>query len=120
MKRKYAEDYRTEKNVIDSSGNKNIQYFYDGSRVIMEADSTGSITSHNLYGTHLAGRSVPGEDYYYLYNAHGDVVMLLDAGTGAVSGTYCYDAFGNVILETGTPDNSVTYAGYQYDEETGL
>ena len=115
-----AEDYRTGKNVIDSSGNKNIQYFYEGNRVIMEADSSGCITSHNLYGAHLAGRSVPGEEYYYLYNAHGDVVMLLDSATGTVVGTYRYDAFGNVILETGTPDNSVTYAGYQYDEETGL
>jgi len=115
-----AEDYRTGKNVTDSNGIKNIEYFYDESRVIMEADGAGTITSHNLYGTNLIGRSVQGEDYHYLYNAHGDVVMLLDAATGTVAGTYRYDAFGNVILETGTPENSITYAGYQYDEETGL
>jgi len=85
----------------------------------METDGESNII-HNLYGTKLIGRSVQGEDYHYLYNAHGDVVMLLDAATGTVAGTYRYDAFGNVILETGTPENSITYAGYQYDEETGL
>ncbi len=31
---------------------------------------------------------------YYLYNAHGDVVRLTN-GSGAVTKTYNYDAFGN-------------------------
>jgi len=34
--------------------------------------------------------------------------------------TYQYDAFGTLIQKTGNADNSITYAGYQYDYETGL
>lgn len=29
-------------------------------------------------------------------------------------------AFGNIMESTGNVDNNITYAGYQYDEETGL
>jgi RHS repeat-associated protein len=37
-----------------------------------------------------------------------------------VDATYYYDAFGNIIESTGDVNNNITYAGYQYDEETGL
>ncbi|NLP45408.1 MAG: RHS repeat-associated core domain-containing protein, partial [Peptococcaceae bacterium] len=33
---------------------------------------------------------------------------------------YYYDAFGNILESTGDVNNNITYAGYQYDEETGL
>ena len=53
-----------------------------------------------------------------LYNAHGDVVTLLS--DGVVAAAYCYDAFGNIKEQIGEVNNSILYAGYQYDEETGL
>lgn len=34
--------------------------------------------------------------------------------------TYDYDPFGNVITKTGSLSNSYLYAGYQFDDETGL
>ena len=34
--------------------------------------------------------------------------------------TYRYDAFGTLIEANGEADNSITYAGYQYDVESGL
>ena len=46
--------------------------------------------------------------------------MLLDAAAGAPAGTYGYDAFGTLVSQTGDVDNSILYAGYQYDFETGL
>ena len=58
--------------------------------------------------------------YYYLYNGHADVTALLNATTGVIDGTYYYDAFGNILSQTGTADNSIRYSGYQYDPETGL
>ena len=33
---------------------------------------------------------------------------------------YRYDAFGTLVEVTGDADNSITYAGYQYDKESGL
>ena len=62
---------------------------------------------------------VETESYYYLYNAHGDVTGLIDA-EGKLAATYDYDAFGTIIAETGTANNSVKYAGYQHDKETDL
>jgi len=65
-----------------------------------------------------------------MYNGHADVTALLDATTGTTRATYYYDAFGNIQeqkyysasgIETTTPiNNSIMYAGYQYDKETGL
>lgn len=115
-----AEDYRIGKRVKDDKGIKNTHYFYEENRVIIETDGVGNITSHNLYGANLISRSTQEKSYYYLYNAHGDVVMLMNTATGTIAGTYRYDAFGNVIIRTGDTDNSITYAGYQYDEESGL
>jgi len=39
---------------------------------------------------------------------------------GEIRGTYYYDAFGNIIETSGNTDNPIRYAGYMYDEETGL
>ncbi len=55
----------------------------------------------------------------YMYNGHADVTALLNQD-GIVTATYYYDAFGNIIEQTGNANNSITYAGYQYDGETGL
>ena len=54
-----------------------------------------------------------------MYNSHADVTALLDS-TGAIVATYYYDAFGNIVEQTGNVNNNITYAGYQYDKETGL
>jgi len=58
--------------------------------------------------------------YYYMYNGHADVTALLNAQTGNTDATYYYDSFGTVLSQTGNVSNSYLYAGYQYDEETGL
>lgn len=65
-------------------------------------------------------RSVDGESYYYMYNGHADVTALINAATGTVDATYYYDAFGNITESIGNVNNNITYAGYQWDEETGL
>ncbi len=55
-----------------------------------------------------------------MYNGHADVTALINADTGVVEATYYYDPFGNILESTGSVNNNITYAGYQYDEETGL
>lgn len=95
------------------------RYLYEYDKVTLETDSSGNQTARNVYGINLLMRSSDGQTCYYMYNGHGDVTSLLDSGTGAITGTYYYDAFGNILDHTGTA-SSITYAGYQYDEETGL
>ena len=70
------------------------------------------------------GSSAP-EEYYYMFNAQGDVVALVD-GTGKVVVEYSYDAWGQPLTITGSMKdtlgkaNPLRYRCYVYDEETGL
>ena len=114
-----AEDYRITKQVMDSDGEKFTRYFYEGNHVVLEADESGKITAHNTYSINLIGRTVGEEGYYYFYNAHGDVVKLIGIQSEEEI-LYRYDAFGTLVEVTGDADNSITYAGYQYDKESGL
>ena len=67
-------------------------------------------------------RTADGQSYYYMYNGHADVTALINAATGNIDATYYYDAFGNIVESNGVAKdkNSILYAGYQYDKETGL
>ncbi|MDQ2087854.1 RHS repeat-associated core domain-containing protein [Herbivorax sp. ANBcel31] len=47
-------------------------------------------------------------------------ITAINTSTGEIAATYYYDAFGNILESTGDVDNNITYAGYQWDEETGL
>jgi RHS repeat-associated protein len=96
------------------------RYLYEYDKVILEGNGSGNQIARNLYGINLLMRTVDGESYYYMYNGHADVTALVNAATGEVAATYYYDAFGNILESTGDVNNNITYAGYQYDEETGL
>jgi RHS repeat-associated protein len=56
---------------------------------------------------------------YYVYDVHGSVRALTDA-TGAVTDTYDYDAFGNLIHSTGTTPNNYLFTSEQFDTDLGL
>jgi RHS repeat-associated protein len=56
--------------------------------------------------------------YYYLYNAHGDVVQLAD-DNGEVTKDYRYDAFGVEIGKDENDANPWRYCGEYFDVETG-
>ncbi len=67
------------------------------------------------------GLQYNGNIYYYLLNAQGDVISMLDS-TGATAASYEYDPFGNIISATGpmAEANPLRYRGYYYDRETGF
>jgi RHS repeat-associated protein len=56
---------------------------------------------------------------FYGYDGHGSVRFLMDK-TGAVTDTYDYDAFGNLINQTGTTPNNYLFAGEQFDSALGI
>jgi RHS repeat-associated protein len=56
---------------------------------------------------------------YFVYDGHGSVRALTDA-SGAVTDTYDYDAFGNLIHSTGTTYNNYLFAGEQFDPDLNL
>ena len=62
-----------------------------------------------------------GTMYYYVLNLQGDVISIISRW-GSTEGRYTYDAWGNIIAQSGdiASINPVRYRGYYYDSETGL
>ena len=112
------EGLRVEKKV----GTEVTTYLYEYQKVVAEFDGSGNMKSKNVVGINLISRTVDGEKLYYMYNGHADVTALIDSQGNVVS-QYYYDAFGVPVAgmtNEGDVDNPFRYAGYQYDEETGL
>jgi RHS repeat-associated protein len=56
---------------------------------------------------------------FYLYDGHNSVRSLTDP-TGAVTDSYEYDAFGNVVHSSGSTPNNYLFSGEQFDPDLGL
>ncbi len=113
----YGDGLRASKTV----GTQKTQYIYLNGRVIEELDADGNTKARNIWGTNLLFRELEGDiksHGYYYYNNHGDVVEIKDQ-SGQTLNTYKYDIWGNIVSKTGEFDNPYTYAGGQYDEESG-
>ena len=54
-----------------------------------------------------------------VFDGHGSV-RFLTSSTGAVTDTYDYDAFGNLIASTGSTPNNFRFAGEQFDPLLGI
>ena len=121
---------RTRKTV----GNTVTDYYYNGSLLIgivqTTTNSDGSTeTSIQRFSYDANGQVIAvnynGTYYYYLRNAQGDVVKLIDK-TGSTVVEYTYDSWGKLLSTTGSlaetfgTEQPFRYRGYVYDEETGF
>ena len=73
-----------------------------------------------VYESSTKARSV----YYYILNAQGDVMSLMNS-SGSIVADYTYDEWGRTISITGSNTtmgsiNPLRYRGYIYDRDTGL
>jgi RHS repeat-associated protein len=119
----YDEQGRRIRSVV---GDVTTNYVYDGTsnRVLYETNASNQMTCYYTYtagGQLLSMTRVGGETYFYHYNAHGDVITVTDTQQNTVA-TYTYDAWGNILSQSGSfaDENPYRYAGYRYDKETGL
>ena len=85
----------------------------------------GTNTLQFVYGNGLSSVVYNGTEYWYVFNAQGDVIGLIDAN-GSYVVEYTYDSWGKLLSKTGTladtlgTINPFRYRGYIYDEETGF
>ncbi len=118
----YTYDHEGKRSSITTTSGTTY-FHYSGDKVIYETDASNNITAEYTYDPlgNPATMTKNGVTYYYHLNGHGDVVALTD-GSGNIVAEYSYDAWGNIISQTGTmaADNPLRYAGYRYDEVTGL
>ena len=90
---------------------------------VAELDGSGQVVSRFVYGTRV---NVPdymerGGAVYRLVTDHlGSVRAVVDTATGAVVQWTAYDAWGNVLADSGTGFQPFGFAGALKDSATGL
>ena len=100
-------------------------YYYNGSVLIgMQRGQTKYLFSYDAAGNVVSVKH--GDDeYYYLRNAQGDIVKLIDE-SGVTVVEYTYDTWGKKVTTTGSLAGTLglfqpfRYRGYVYDWETGF
>jgi RHS repeat-associated protein len=93
-------------------------------QVLEELTVTGgttNLTKTYAYGLNLYNQRVAGSGVVSFYGSDGNGnIRYLTDSSGAISDTYNYDAFGDLIASTGTTDNTYRYTGEQYDANLGF
>ena len=129
--------------IVDEDGTQNIEYEYnargirvaeiiDGvetrfliddlrpyAQVLEEYDAAGNVQTSYTYGYDLISQQQGAEELFYHVDALGSS-RVLTSESGGVSNTYNYDAYGNLIQQVDSEENSYLFAGEQRDFETGL
>jgi RHS repeat-associated protein len=104
-----------------SHGGQVNRFGYDGPAVHLDLDADNHVTaSYTTTGTTAALEieHADGTQLYPLIDGIGSVTALTDS-TGAVTGRYRYDSFGNPAA--GNPgEDRYTFTGQSYDRATGL
>ena len=102
-------------------------FLYDGGSIVAELDSSGSASAVNTWGAggllaqQKMGSGGSGSSVY-TFDVQGNVAQRLDA-SGAVQGSYAFDAWGKRTTTDASPDPYCGYGGqwgYYTDSESGL
>jgi RHS repeat-associated protein len=98
------------------------RYVYDFEDILLEYDGANTLLARYTHGPRIdepIAVTRGSSTYFYHADALGSVSELTDSG-GAVAKSYIYDSFGSVLDQSGTVENSYTYAGRELDSESGL
>ena len=112
------EGIRTQQTSASQSTHYLVDQNRDYAQVLAEYNSTGLHTSYS-YGDDLISQTRSTSPsttttHYYHYDGLGSTRALSDA-SGALTDTYAYAAFGELLQQTGTTENHYRFAGEQYD-----
>ncbi len=86
----------------------------------LETDGSGATQASYVLGDdEVLAQTRSGTTNYYLDDGQGSVRDLTNS-SGAITGSYTYDAFGNLLSSQGSTVNPYLYTGRQFDNLTGL
>jgi len=88
---------------------------------VLDEVQGGAVSRTYSYGLSLVSQKLTasGSLRFYGFDGHGSV-RYLTSSIGAITDTYDYDAFGNLISATGTTPNNYLFAGEQFDPALGV
>ena len=99
-----------------------IQYVVDGnqglSQVVAELEQDDGLLVSYLHGDDLISQSRGGATHFYHYDGLGST-RALSSQTAVVTDSYDYEAFGELLGQTGSTENNYLYTGEQIDPNTG-
>ncbi|MES9863930.1 MAG: putative Ig domain-containing protein [Candidatus Thiodiazotropha sp. LLP2] len=99
-----------------SEGGTTTSYIVDENRdyaqVLIEDDGTAQVSY--TYGDDLISQDRGGVTSFYHYDGLGSTRSLTDS-QGNLANTYDYEAFGEVLGQTGSVENGYLFAGEQFD-----
>ena len=84
---------------------------------VLEEVEAGATTVSYTYGHDLLSQERGGSASFYHYDGLASTRALSDA-SGSLTDTYDYEAFGEVLNQTGTTENNYLFTGEQFDRET--
>jgi len=83
-------------------------------QVLNELDGTGALQTSYVYGDDLIKQRRAANDSYYHYDGLGSTRALSNTAA-AITDTYAYNAYGQLIDQTGTTANDYLFTGEQFD-----
>ncbi|MEE9327443.1 MAG: RHS repeat-associated core domain-containing protein [Cocleimonas sp.] len=104
-----------------TTGSETTQYIVDSNRAyaqVIEERSNNATTVSYTYGDDLLSQTRNGTTNTYHYDGLGSTRALSDS-TGAFTDLYNYEAFGEVLNQTGVTVNDYLFAGEQFDQNLG-
>jgi RHS repeat-associated protein len=108
--------------IYKSSSSGTSVYAYDGSDIVEETNSSGSVVARYAQGENIdepLAMLRAGTTSYYHADGLGSVTSLSNSA-GALAQTYGYDSFGKQLSSTGSLTNPFQYTGREFDAETSL
>jgi RHS repeat-associated protein len=105
-----AADGQVTQYVVDNNGRL--------SQVIAELDQDEQVLVSYLHGDDLISQSRDSATHFYHYDGLGST-RALSSQTATVTDSYDYEAFGELLGQTGSTENNYLYTGEQIDPNTG-
>ncbi|MDE6625518.1 MAG: hypothetical protein K2K56_03990 [Lachnospiraceae bacterium] len=91
----------------------------DLSQTLAETDGKGNVKAEYTRADSLTAQVRNGKVSYYFYDGHGDVRALLNEA-GRITDKYRYNAYGELIEQSGDTENHYLYTGEYYDGTSNL
>ena len=104
--------YRSEKDGVPS------YCFYDRGSLLWEGSHPGSGIRYTRGLDTVCSEQGEGNRHHHVRDELGSALFLLDEAHN-ITKACRYDAFGNLLAESGQAPNRLLYTGQEYDRETG-